>query len=42
MLFRSRIFDDPSEDDKLWEDGGIMFIDPDSTKPLGNNDGAWY
>ena len=37
-----RIFDDPSEDDKLWEDGGITFIDPDSNKPLGNNDAAWY
>ncbi len=37
-----RIFDDPSEDNRLWEAGGITFIDPDSNKPLGNNDAAWY
>lgn len=37
-----RIFDDPSEDNKLWEDGGITFVDPESNKTLGNNDAAWY
>lgn len=37
-----RIFDDPQEDDKLWSDGGLTFVDPDSKKKLGSNDAAWF
>jgi len=37
-----RIFDDPKEDDKIWEDGGLTFEDPDTNKTLGSNDAAWF
>ena len=37
-----RIFDDPQEDDKLWNNGGLTFIDPDTQKTLGSNDAGWY
>ena len=37
-----RVFDDPSEDNRLWHDGGLTFKDPDTNLPLGSNDGAWY
>ena len=37
-----RVFDDSSEDHRLWHDGGLTFKDPDTNLPLGSNDGAWY
>lgn len=37
-----RIFDDPNEDNMLWEEGGLTFKDPDTGRKLGSNDAAWY
>jgi hypothetical protein len=37
-----RIFDNVTEDNLLWEDGGLTFKDPETGLPLGSNDGAWY
>lgn len=41
-MLHFRIFDNVSEDNVLWEDGGLTFKDPSTDLPLGSNDGAWY
>jgi hypothetical protein len=36
-----RIFDESYEDKKLWENGGLSFVDPNVGLYLGSNDAGW-
>ncbi|MBA3026705.1 MAG: hypothetical protein FP820_09930 [Sulfurimonas sp.] len=36
-----RIFDESSEDNKLFEEGGLSFKDPSTDNNLGSNDAGW-
>ena len=36
-----RIFDESTEDSKIFNDGGLTFLDPRSGNKYGSNDAAW-